>query len=214
MGDKPNAQPLTVPTHPGSAELSTKKSTFLAQVFPWEEASGIKSLVQELRAEHFKARHVAWAFVIGPRGKQTPRYSDDGEPSGTAGRPILGLLQMQDRTNTLVTVVRYYGGVKLGTGGLVRAYSGAAKLALEATKWEPLLRRIGFRLTIGYDLWPVVEPALQQAGATGLETQFTDDVTVTGRIVDSAFAALGQHLTNLCRGCITITASVEDEQAV
>ena len=75
--------------------------------------------------------------------------------------------------------------------------------------WEPLLRRIGFRLTIGYEQWPVVEPALQQAGVTGLETQFTDDVTATGRIVDSAFAALEQHLTNLCRGCIRITASDE-----
>ncbi len=214
MGDRQNIKPPTVPTQPGWAEISIKKSTFLAQVFHLEDATGVKSLVQELRAQHFKARHVAWAFIIGPRGKQTPRYSDDGEPSGTAGRPILGLLQMQDHTNTLVTVVRYFGGVKLGTGGLVRAYSGAAKLALEATAWEPLLRRIEFRFTIGYEQWPVVEPALQQAGVTGLETRFTDDVTVTGRIVDSAFAALEQHLTNLCRGCITITASVEDEKAV
>lgn len=208
-GDKQNTQPLTVPTHPGSAELSIKKSTFLAQVFPWEDATGVKSLVQELRAQHFKARHVAWAFVIGARGKLALRYSDDGEPSGTAGRPILGLIQKRDHTNTLVTVVRYFGGVKLGTGGLVRAYSGAAKLALEATAWEPLLRRIEFRLTMGYEQWPVVEPALQQAGVTGLETRFTDDVTVTGRIVDSEFAALEQHLTNLCRGCIGITASDE-----
>ncbi len=67
---KQNTQPLTVPTHPGSAELSIKKSTFLAQVHPWEDATGVKSLVQELRAQHFKARHVAWAFVIGSRGKQ------------------------------------------------------------------------------------------------------------------------------------------------
>ena len=189
--------------------MSIKKSTFLAQVFPWEDATGVKSLVQELRAQHFKARHVAWAFVIGARGKLALRYSDDGEPSGTAGRPILGLIQKRDHTNTLVTVVRYFGGVKLGTGGLVRAYSGAAKLALEATAWEPLLRRIEFRLTMGYEQWPVVEPALQQAGVTGLETRFTDDVTVTGRIVDSEFAALEQHLTNLCRGCIGITASDE-----
>ncbi len=82
-----------------------------------------------------------------------------------------------------------------------------SSVALEATVWEPLLRRIGFRLTMGYEQWPVVEQALQQAGVTGLETQFTDDVTATGRIVDSAFAALEQHLTNLCRGCIRITTS-------
>jgi len=187
--------------------LSVKKSTFLAQVFPWEDATEVKSLVQELRAQHFKARHVAWAFVIGARGNQALRYSDDGEPSGTAGRPILGLIQKRDHTNTLVTTVRYFGGVKLGTGGLVRAYAGAAKLALEATVWEPLLCRIGFRLTVGYEQWPVVEPVLQQAEVTGLETRFTDDVTVTGQIVDSAFAPLEQQLTNLCRGRIRITAS-------
>ena len=209
MGDMQNTKPLTVPTRPGSAEMSIKKSTFLARVHLLEEATGVKSLVQELRALHFKARHVAWAFIIGPRGNQTPRYSDDGEPSGTAGRPILGLLQKQDHTNTLVTVVRYFGGVKLGTGGLVRAYSGAAKQALEATRWEPFLRKIGFRLTISYEQWPAVEPALQQEGVTGIETQFTDDITVTGQIVDSAFAALEQHLTNLCRGRIQITTSDE-----
>lgn len=176
---------------------------------PLEDATGVKSLVQELRARHFKARHVAWAFVIGPSGSQTPRYSDDGEPSGTAGRPILGLLQMQDRTNTLVTVVRYYGGVKLGTGGLVRAYSGAAKQALEATRWEPLVSKIEFRLTISYEQWPVVEPALQQQGVADLETQFADDVTVTGRIVDAEYSALEQHLTNLCRGRLRISTSDE-----
>jgi len=209
MGDKQTAQPLTVPTRPGSAELSVKKSTFIAQVFLWEDATGVKSLVQELRSEHLKARHVAWAFVIGSRGNLALRYSDDGEPSGTAGRPILGLIQKRDHTNTLVTVVRYFGGIKLGTGGLVRAYSGAAKLALDATAWEPLLCRIGFRLTISYEQWPVVEPALQQEGVTGLETRFLDDITVTGRIVDSAFPDFEQHLTNLCRGQIRITTSDE-----
>lgn len=209
MGDQQNAQPLTIPTRPGSAEISVRRSTFLAHVHPLEEATGAKSLVHELRAQHLKARHVAWAFVIGPRGKQTPRYSDDGEPSGTAGRPILGLLQMQDRTNTIVTVVRYYGGVKLGTGGLVRAYSGAAKQALEATLWEPLLHKIEFRLTLSYEQWPVVETVLQQRGVTGLETEFTDEITVTGRIVDAEYSALKQHLTNLCHGRLRISASDE-----
>ena len=125
----------------------------------------------------------------------------------------MGLIQKRDHTNTLVTVVRYFGGVKLGTGGLVRAYSGAAKLALEATKWEPLLRRLEFQLTIGYEQWPVVEPVLQQAGVTGLETRFSDEVAVTGRIVDSAFSALEQQLTDLCRGRISINISGQGARA-
>jgi len=206
-----SGKPLTVPIKPGSAELSEKKSTFLAEVHLWDDPDAVKALVQELRAKHFKARHVAWAFVIGSRDNLNLRYSDDGEPSGTAGRPILGLLQKRDHTNTLVTVVRYFGGVKLGAGGLVRAYSGAAKLALDATTWEPLLSRVRLRLTTSYERWPVVEPALQQAGVTEIAALFADDVTVTGRIVESAFAALRQHLTNLCRGDISVTVSDEQD---
>lgn len=204
-------KPLTVPVKPGAAELSEKKSTFLAEVHLWDDPDGVKALVQELRAQHFKARHVAWAFVIGTRDNLNLRYSDDGEPSGTAGRPILGLLQKREHTNTLVTVVRYFGGIKLGAGGLVRAYSGAAKLALDATGWEPLLSRIAFQFTISYEQWPAVEQVLQQQGATGIETQFTDDITVAGRIVESEFAAFEKHLTNLCRGHIRITALDEQD---
>lgn len=204
MGELQNARPLTIPVKPGSAELSIKRSTFLARVHPFDDATRAKPLVQELRAEHFKARHVAWAFVIGSLGKLALRYSDDGEPSGTAGRPILGLIQKRNHTNTFVTVVRYYGGVKLGSGGLTRAYSGAAKHALEATTWEPLLSTIGFRLTVGYELWPIVEPILHEESVTGLETLFTDDITVTGRVVDTAFSPFEQRLTNVCHGRISI----------
>lgn len=206
MDDAPAKPPLTIPTIPGMAEITIKKSTFLAQVYGWQAEVTIKSRVQELRTKHFKARHVAWASVVGPRGQRIPRYSDDGEPSGTAGRPILDILQTQDRTNTLVTVVRYFGGIKLGTGGLVKAYSQAAKLALEATAWEPLLVKVDFQLTMGYEYWPMVEPVLHRHGVEVLSTQFAADVTAEGRIVDSGFTALEQVLINLCRGQIRITS--------
>jgi len=207
MGDKQASSPLQIPHLPGAAEIMIKKSTFLAQVHVWQDADGIKPKIQELRSQHFKARHVAWAAVLGPRGQQTPRYSDDGEPSGTAGRPILSILQKQDRTNTLVTVVRYFGGIKLGTGGLVKAYSEAAKRALEATQWEPLLSTIEFQLITGYGQWPLVEPALHQHGVEVLDTEFTGEVTAAGRIVETAFATLEQDLINLCGGHIRIVPS-------
>ncbi len=207
MDDVPITPPLTIPTTPGTAEITVKKSTFLAQVHGWQAGAKVKPRVQELRARHFKARHVAWASVVGARGQLTPRYSDDGEPSGTAGRPILDILQKQDRTNTLVTVVRYFGGIKLGTGGLVKAYSQAAKLALDAAGWEPFLTKVDFQLTTGYACWPLVEPALQQYGVEVLSTQFAADITAKGRIVDSEFAILEQALVNLCRGDIRITSS-------
>jgi uncharacterized YigZ family protein len=196
-----------MPQLPGAAEITIKKSAFLAQVHACQEVDGIRSMVQERRSRHFKARHVAWAAVIGPYGQQIPRYSDDGEPSGTAGRPILSILQKQDRTHTLVTVVRYFGGIKLGTGGLVKAYSEAAKQALEATRWEPLLSKIAFQLVTGYGQWPLVEPALHHHGVEVLDTGFTAEVTATGRIVETEFAALERDLINLCGGHIRIVPS-------
>ncbi|MCG8701269.1 MAG: YigZ family protein, partial [Bacteroidales bacterium] len=137
-------------------------------------------------------------------GQQLHRYADDGEPSGTAGRPILEMLDKQNRTNVLITVVRYFGGIKLGTGGLVKAYTEAAKTAIEATLWEALLTKVDFRLTTGYEQWPAVEPALQQQRVEILDTTFASDVTVQARMVEADYPALVKALTNLCHGRIQI----------
>ena len=102
-------------------ELIEKKSKFLGYLFHCESEDDVKEAIENLKKEHKKATHICWAARM-----TTPFYEravDDGEPSGTAGRPILGVLQKQDRKNVLVAVVRYFGGIKLGAGGLVRAYA-------------------------------------------------------------------------------------------
>ncbi len=108
-----------------------KGSKFLAFAYPVESAAEVKTILDQYRKTYYDARHVCFAYAIGPDASET-RASDDGEPSGTAGRPIQGQIQSFGLTNTLVIVIRYFGGILLGTGGLVVAYKAAAADALQA----------------------------------------------------------------------------------
>ncbi len=106
-------------------ESEIKKSKFLTSVFHVEEEESVEDILSDQRKKHYKASHVCWAYVLNTSPKRQ-KSSDDGEPSGTAGKPILQVINQGALKDVLVVVVRYYGGVKLGAGGLVRAYSGGA----------------------------------------------------------------------------------------
>ena len=116
----------------GQGELTEKKSRFIATTRPVETEEEAAAFVEEMKKKYWDARHNCYAYVIGDRG-QTARCSDDGEPAQTAGRPILDVLLGAGVRNACVVVTRYFGGVLLGTGGLVRAYSGAAQEGLKAS---------------------------------------------------------------------------------
>lgn len=105
-----------------SGEIVEKKSRFIATVIHVESEEEANARIEELKKKYWDARHNCYAFILG-KGSETMRFSDDGEPSGTAGKPILEVLKGRELTNTLVVVTRYFGGVLLGTGGLVRAYT-------------------------------------------------------------------------------------------
>ncbi|MEG2070175.1 MAG: YigZ family protein, partial [Bacteroidales bacterium] len=107
-----------------------KGSKFIAMVFPVENETMVKERLAEVQKQYFDARHHCYAYILGP-DKSAYRINDNGEPSGTAGRPIYGQLLSKDLTNTLVVVVRYFGGIKLGVSGLINAYKTAAKEALD-----------------------------------------------------------------------------------
>lgn len=122
---------LKAPVH---AELEVKKSRFLAWVEPLADKAAVQARLADLRSQYSDARHICFAFyVAGDSG-----MSDDGEPSGTAGKPIFNVISHKHLVNVLAVVVRYFGGVKLGAGGLVRAYGGAVSLALEQAEWVPV----------------------------------------------------------------------------
>jgi uncharacterized YigZ family protein len=112
-------------------ETEVKKSRFIARVAPVNSRDEVKDWLEKARHEHSDARHICWAYQIGrPGSAAEAAMNDDGEPSGTAGKPILNVIQHKDMGDILVMVIRYFGGIKLGAGGLVRAYSGAAESVL------------------------------------------------------------------------------------
>lgn len=135
--------------------LKEKGSKFFGYAFPVENETQVEEAIQELRKIHHKARHFCYAYQIGMQYEKF-RANDDGEPSNSAGMPIYGQLQSFDVTNTLVVVVRYFGGTKLGVGGLISAYKTSAQMALEASKIEE--REIQEKLYIqcSYDLMNAV----------------------------------------------------------
>lgn len=118
---------------PATGVYSEKRSKFLAYAYPVKTEEEVKKHLAELQKKHYDARHHCYAYILGPR-KEAYRLNDNGEPSGTAGRPIHGQLLSKDLTDTLVVVVRYFGGIKLGVSGLQNAYKVAAKEALDAAQ--------------------------------------------------------------------------------
>lgn len=152
---------LSAPVH---SDLVIKKSRFIGCVEPMADRAGAQARVARLRAEHPGAAHVCWALLAGGQSAAV----DDGEPGGTAGRPMLDVLRHQDLEGVLATVVRYFGGVKLGAGGLVRAYTDAVAQALLGANKVPLQRLTTLRCAVPYALEGLVRRELEAASAARL----------------------------------------------
>lgn len=133
----------------GEGKYTEKMSRFLSFAFPVSDAEEAKRLVKEYQNEYHDSRHVCWAYMLGPERKEW-QLNDNGEPSGTAGKPILGQINSRNLTNVLVIVVRYFGGIKLGTPGLISAYREAASLALEEAGIKEVHRRLRLTVTFPY----------------------------------------------------------------
>ena len=134
---------------PAEGSYSEKRSKFLAYAFPVQNEQEVKQRLAEIQKKHWDARHHCYAYILGPH-KDAYRLNDNGEPSGTAGRPIYGQLLSKDLTNTLVIVVRYFGGIKLGVSGLQNAYKVAAKEALDAAVIEECTIQEQYRVVFEY----------------------------------------------------------------
>ncbi len=132
-------------------ETEVKKSRFIARVAPVSSRDEVKTWVEQAHRDHPDARHVCWAYQIGrPGSAAEAAMHDAGEPSGTAGKPILNVIQHKDMGDVLVIVIRYFGGVKLGAGGLVRAYAGAAESVLSAVDRVVAKPVVSAHITLGY----------------------------------------------------------------
>ena len=147
----------------GESEIQIKKSRFLGVCMPIREAGDAEAALRQLRAAHPEARHIASAWLTA-YPLRSGHYSDDGEPQGTAGKPILELLQKRGVEQAALFVIRYFGGILLGAGGLVRAYSEAAALALEDARPLPYFRQKRLRIVSSYALYDLLRRRLADAG--------------------------------------------------
>lgn len=159
----------------GSAEIVEKKSRFIANVKPILSEDEAADYIEEIKKKYWDARHNCYAYQLGERN-QIQRYSDDGEPGGTAGMPILDVLRGRDIKNSIVVVTRYFGGTLLGTGGLVRAYSSAAKAGLEAAGLIERIPHIRQYFTVDYTMAGKVQYEVLNGGHILEDTVYTDKV--------------------------------------
>lgn len=181
-----------------SAEIVEKKSRFIGQIAHVETEEEALAFLEEVRSAHRMARHNVYAYVLRAGGRV--RYSDDGEPQKTAGMPTLEAIRHAGLADVAVVVTRYFGGVLLGTGGLVRAYTAATQAAIEAARVVVISRCVDVVAALPYSLY---EQALRVADAQGarvLDTEFAADVTLTLRVLAGAELPLETALTELSNG--------------
>ena len=146
-------------------EIKVKGSKFIADAFPVTDVAGVKQRLGEVRAQEHKASHHCFGYVIGADGSDA-RYDDDGEPTGSAGRPILQQIKSRQLTNTMIVVTRYFGGTKLGVGGLVRAYGDAARTVLEHSSTQERIVRTLLKVVFPYE---ETSPAMHAIGLHDIE---------------------------------------------
>ena len=197
---------LSAPVH---SELIIKKSRFIGCVQPVADRDAAQEIVAALRAAHPGAVHVCWALLAGGHSAAV----DDGEPSGTAGRPMLEVLRHQDLDGVLATVVRYFGGIKLGAGGLVRAYTDAVAQALLGADTVPLQRMQTLLCAVPYALEGQLRRQIDAAGATLLEVQHGTLVTLRLQLPETAAAGFVALVNNAGQGRVGWLAAEEPAPA-
>ncbi len=181
-----------------TAEIVIDRSRFIAVLRPVETEEDVNNLLLEQKQKYHDARHHVYAYRL--RQGNIARYTDDGEPHSTAGLPSLEVLKGADLLNVAVVTTRYFGGILLGTGGLVRAYSGAVKAAVEAAQIAVVSKAHRCRLQVDYSKWSSVELLLQSGGAQVLQVEYTDVVQIVFHIKTEHIVPLQQKLTDLLFG--------------
>ena len=192
-------------TKPSEGTYSELRSKFLAFAIPVRTAEEAMEQVAKYQKEYFDARHVCWAYRLGPEGEEY-RSNDNGEPSGTAGKPILGQMVSADVSDLIILVIRYFGGVKLGTSGLIVAYRTAAAEALAAAEYDERLVEKELKLTFGYEHMNMVMRMVKDLQPRILNQDYKDngDIVMTIAIrlslverVQTAFIVNGQSLVKV-----------------
>ena len=188
----------------GQVQEEIKKSRFIChakRVYSEEEA---RDFITAIKKEHYKATHNCSAFIVGERS-EIKRTSDDGEPSGTAGIPMLGVLENHNLTNVCVVVTRYFGGIKLGAGGLIRAYAGSIALAVKEIGIIEIKEQAGIQIHMTYAQYQEYGNFLKEHNLIELETNFTDQVDTMIFIDQEKKDGIKADLIEFFNGKVTLT---------
>ena len=177
-------------------EMNEKRSRFIATVRSVENQEEMDAFLDELRKEYWNASHHCYAYQIGKRS-EIQRFSDDGEPQGTAGKPILEVLKGEDLKNTAIIVTRYFGGTELGTGGLVRAYGKSAKEGVLAAGIVECILMRRYKLTVPYTLVGKVEYLLNENGYIIEGANYTEDVRLNVLVEEDSGKDFKNQITEL-----------------
>ena len=188
----------------GQVQEEIKKSRFIChakRVYSEEEA---RDFIAAIKKEHYKATHNCSAFIVGERS-EIKRTSDDGEPSGTAGVPMLGVLENHNLTNVCVVVTRYFGGIKLGAGGLIRAYAGSVALAVKEIGIIEIKEQAGIAIQMSYAQYQEYSNFLKEHNLMELETTFTDQIDTIIYVDKEEKENIKSALVEFFNGKVTLT---------
>ena len=183
---------------PASAELIEKRSRFIGYVRPVTTQDEAIAFINEIKTRHWDATHNVYAYVI--RGEGVTRYSDDNEPQGTAGIPVLDAIRKRGLTDCVVVVTRYFGGTLLGAGGLVRAYSASAKAGIDAAGECVMTLCSVCTVRVSYTLYGKLPSLIARCGGVADDTQYADDVTVRFHIPADKLTAFNKLLSEESSG--------------
>lgn len=200
-----------IPAGPGEAEFTEKRSRFLGHVRGVDSEEQARDFIAAMKKEYYDARHNCWCYILrdGPE-----RYSDDGEPQGTAGIPMLEVFRREGMSNLVCVVTRYFGGVLLGTGGLLRAYTKSAKDALDAAGISMVRPWIQADIPCTYAMAERLKSELGAMGAVTADMDYAAQVTIKALIPRENFESLSARIFDISNGTVRPVAKGETHRAV
>lgn len=191
-------------------EQGVKKSRFIGIIVPCKNRLQAMEKLSQLRAEYPDARHICWAFVCGTPGNYSDNgFSDDGEPSGTAGKPIFNVLQHNPVSDIAAFVIRYFGGIKLGAGGLVRAYSNATSTTLDNTVLQSVIPNTSFKILLPYSLEDRIRRLLEEFEGSIIQHNYSDAVVISVELALELESDFKVKCSDIGRGEISFQAIKE-----
>ena len=197
-----------VPFEDAESEFTEKRSRFISHLWRVETEAEARARIEEMKKKYYDARHNCWCYLL--KEGNIVRYSDDGEPQGTAGQPMLNVFQREEVTNVCCVVTRYFGGVLLGAGGLTRAYTKGAKDALDAAGIARMSLWTVWDVPCTYPLLERVKLDIAAAGGVIRDTAYGADITLRAAFLQENASAFGKKLTELSAGRLQMTAVGEE----